>query len=147
MTDRVAAQNLEAEAAVLGGVLLDNAALAPAAAILQPGDFYRPSHGKIFSAMTDLADRQQPIDVIILSDLLKANGTLEAVGGSAYLAELHDSTPTAVNIGHHARLVKDTAKRRAFLLATSEAAEATHSSDPLEEIFARLSSKISLLTS
>jgi len=82
---KVPPQNLEAESSVLGGILLDNDAINRALEILTPADFYRESHRKIFSAMIELSERNEPVDLITLSETLTAKGVLEAVGGSAYL--------------------------------------------------------------
>ena len=84
---RVPPQNLEAEQSVLGAVLLDNEAINPALEVLLPDDFYRESHRVIFRAMTELSDRNVPVDAITLTDAL-AGGKLEQIGGPAYIAEL-----------------------------------------------------------
>ena len=103
---KVPPQNLEAEASVLGGILLENDAINRVLEILAPEDFYRESHRKVFRAMIELSDRNEPVDLITLSDHLKAKGDLEAVGGSAYLASLADLVPTAANIAYYARIVR-----------------------------------------
>ena len=85
---KVPPQNLEAEASVLGGILLENEAINRVLEIIAPGDFYRESHRKIFRATIEITDRNEPVDLITLSDFLKNKNELEAVGGSAYLAAL-----------------------------------------------------------
>ena len=87
---KVPPQNLEAESSVLGGILLDNDAINQVLELLSPGDFYRESHRKIFRAMTEITDRNEPVDLITLSEFLKSKNELEAVGGTAYLASLAD---------------------------------------------------------
>jgi replicative DNA helicase len=125
-------QNLDAERAVLGGVLGDNEALGAVLGILQPADFYREAHRKIFSAMLDLNEQRKPIDLITLSDTLKAGDNLDAVGGSSYLAALQESTPTAANIRHHAGIVKRCADLRRQIEIFREGLElaATTNDDP-----------------
>ena len=81
-------QNLEAEQSVLGAVLLDNSAMAKAMELLVEENFYRTSHRKIYRAMLELSDVGEVIDQITLTERLKAQGEIEAVGGAAYLAEL-----------------------------------------------------------
>ncbi len=145
MIDRIPPQNLEAETWILGGVLIDNAAIHDVSAILHPEDFYLESHGKIFRAMVELSDRSEPIDIITLSDSLKARGDLE-VGGSAYLASLSENIPTAANIVHHARIVKEASQKRKIIGIAREAQEAAYScSDEAIAIGARLTTALSHL--
>ena len=119
---KIPPQNLEAEASALGGILLENEAINRVLEILTEGDFYRESHRKIFRAMLELTDRAEPIDLITLSELLKARGDLDAVGGSAYLASLADQVPTAANIAHYARIVREKAILRQLIQSATEIA-------------------------
>src|SRR3989338_7779919 len=119
---KVPPQNLEAEASVLGGILLENEAVNQVLELLRPEDFYRESHRKVFRAMIELSDRSEPVDLITLSDFLKSRGELEAVGGTAYLASLADFVPTAANIGHYARIVREKAVLRHLITAATEIA-------------------------
>jgi len=119
---KVPPQNLEAESSVLGGVLLDNEAINRVLELLTPEDFYRETHRKIFRAMIGLSDRTEPVDLITLSDFLKARGELEAVGGASYLASLADLVPTAANISYYARIVRDKAILRHLITAATEIA-------------------------
>jgi len=104
---KVPPQNLEAEASVLGGILLENDAIDRVLEIVTPDLFYRESHRKVFRAMMELSDRSEPVDLITLSDFLKAKGELDAVGGTAYLASLANLVPTSANITHYARIVRE----------------------------------------
>ncbi len=104
---KVPPQNLEAEASVLGGILLQNDAIDRALEVVTPDWFYRESHRKIYRAMIELSDRSEPVDLITLSEFLKAKGELEAVGGTAYLASLANLVPTSANIAHYARIVRE----------------------------------------
>jgi len=119
---KVPPQNLEAESSVLGGVLLDNEAINRVLELLTPEDFYRETHRKIFRAMIELSDRTEPVDLITLSDFLKARGELEAVGGTSYLASLADLVPTAANISYYARIVREKAILRHLITAATEIA-------------------------
>ena len=119
---KIPPQNLEAESSVLGGILLDNEAINRALELIIPEDFYRESHRKIFRAMMGLSDRNEPIDIITLSDSLKVRGELEAVGGTAYLASLVDFIPTAANIAYYARIVREKAILRQLISAATEIA-------------------------
>jgi replicative DNA helicase len=119
---RVPPNNLEAEASVLGGILLRNDALD---AVLERGveaeDFYHPAHRAIFEAMVELQGRQQPIDVITLADLLKGveHGRRASVS-EALLADLAARVPTAANVGHYARLVHEKSSLRRMIAACGE---------------------------
>jgi replicative DNA helicase len=119
---KVPPQNLEAESCVLGGILLENDAINRVLETLTPEDFYRESHRKIFRAMIELSDRSEPVDLITLSDFLKVKSDLDAVGGSAYLASLADLVPTAANIAHYARIVREKAILRHLINAATQIA-------------------------
>jgi replicative DNA helicase len=119
---RVPPQSLEGEESVLGGVLLDNAALDRVVELLRPEDFYRSAHRKIFRGMLALAERSEPVDLITLSESLKASGELADVGGTSYLAELAERVPTAANVVHYARIVRDRALLRNLIGAATDIA-------------------------
>jgi len=119
---RVPPQNLEAEESVLGGVLLDNTALDRVVELIQPDDFYRGAHRKLFNAMLELSERSEPVDLITLSEALRSRGDLADVGGAAYLGELAERVPTAANVVHYARIVRDRAVLRGLITAATEIA-------------------------
>ena len=89
---------------MLGAILLDNEAINQALEVLSADDFYRETHREIYRAMTDLTDRNRPVDAITLSEALRTRNALEAAGGAAYIAELAASVPTAANVSHYARI-------------------------------------------
>ncbi len=113
-------QNLEAEQAVLGSILLDNQALYKALEIVGVGDFYRPAHIKIFEAMIELSEQSQVIDIVTLTDHLRHSGQLEAIGGSAYLSDLAQSVATAASVTYHAKLIHEVAINRSLISAATE---------------------------
>ncbi|MCX7634963.1 MAG: replicative DNA helicase, partial [Syntrophales bacterium] len=117
---RVPPQNIEAEQSVLGGILLDNQALHQVMEILSVQDFYTETHRRIFSATQELADRNEPADLITLSNLLKDKGQLDNVGGVAYLATLVDSVPSAANIAYYAKIVKEKSVLRKLIGTATE---------------------------
>jgi len=102
--------------------LLENEAINRVLEVLTPEDFYRESHRKIFRAMIEICDRSEPVDLITLSDFLKAKGDLEVVGGSAYLASLASAIPTSANIHFYARIVREKAIRRYLISAATNIA-------------------------
>jgi replicative DNA helicase len=123
---RVPPQNLEAEQSVLGAILLENEAINQALEVLNPDDFYRESHREIFRVMTELSDRIQPVDAITMTDALRTRGKLEAIGGPAYIAELAACVPTASNVAHYARIVREKAVLRALASTATEIASAAY---------------------
>jgi replicative DNA helicase len=113
--------NLEAEKSVLGGVLIKPAAFDEIATGLQVDDFFLPAHREIFEAMLAIDKRQQPLDVIAVADELRVRGMVSRLeGGEAYLLALSNSVPTAENVGHYARLVKEKATLRRLIAACAE---------------------------
>lgn len=113
-------QNLEAEQSVLGAVLLDNSAMAKAMELLVEEYFYRTSNRKIYRAMLDLSDVGEVIDQITLTERLKAQGEIEAIGGAAYLAELVQSVASSANIRYHCKIVREKALLRELIHTSTE---------------------------
>lgn len=117
---RAQPQNLEAEQAVLGAILLENAALVKVARMLTEEHFYRSAHRKIYRAMLDLSECGEVIDQITLTEHLKSRGELDSVGGAAYLAELISVTPSPSNIISHSELLCREAVRRQLICGADE---------------------------
>ena len=117
---RLPPQNLEAEQAVLGAILLDNQALYKSLEVLDPDEFYRPAHKRIFKAMVELAEHNQVIDLVTLTDHLRRLEALESVGGSLYLTELAQSVATAASVTYHAKLVHETGVSRALITTATD---------------------------
>jgi replicative DNA helicase len=113
-------QNVEAEQSVLGAVLLDNSAMARAMELLVEENFYRTSHRKIYRAMLELSEVGEVIDQITLTERLKAQGEIEAIGGAAYLAELVQSVASSANIRYHCKIVRDKALLRDLIHTSTE---------------------------
>jgi replicative DNA helicase len=108
-------QNIEAEQSILSAILLDNNALLDVIELLSPEDFYKTAHQKIFSAIIDLFDKGEPIDLVTLANHLNEKGRLEKIGGASYLARLVDAVPLAVNAQHYAKIVHDKAALRRLI--------------------------------
>src|SRR3954470_18146351 len=122
-------QNLEAEQSVLGAVLLSDTAL-PALIIderLQPADFYRDGHGRIYQAMLDLHSVGEPVDALTLVEHLKRSSELEAVGGPGAIELLAGSVPAVGNVRQYARIVRENAMLRRLLNAAYEIQSKVHS--------------------
>jgi len=104
---RVPPHSIDAEQAVLGGLMLAPDALDKVADKLGEGDFYRKDHRLIWRAITELANKGMPCDAVTLGDWFEANGLAEMVGGASYLIELANATPSAANIGAYADIVRE----------------------------------------
>lgn len=118
MTENVAKippQNIEAEQATLGSLLIDRQAIDKIADVVRPEDFYESRHRLIFEAILELYERNEPIDLLTLSTRLEEGNHLEKIGGRAYLAELTNIVPTSSNVGHYAQTVQRKATLRRLI--------------------------------
>ncbi|MCH6575613.1 MAG: replicative DNA helicase [Bacteroidetes bacterium] len=123
MLSRPLPQNIEAEQAVLGAVLIESTVINQVLEILIPEDFYKEAHRKIFNSMIDLDRENKPIDLLTLFDHLKSNGNLlEEVGESSYLTYLTELVPTTENVNYYAKLVKEKSIIRKLVMAASDIA-------------------------
>ncbi|MGA2775618.1 MAG: replicative DNA helicase [Candidatus Omnitrophota bacterium] len=107
LLDKVPPQNLEAEMAVLGSMLLDEEAISIAVETLDGSYFYKDHHKKIFEAILELYNVNKAVDLITLTNELKRTGALEEIGGPSFLASLANAVPTSANIAHYAGIVKE----------------------------------------
>jgi replicative DNA helicase len=113
-------QHIEAEQSVLGGVLIENEAINRVTEILDADDFYRDAHRKIYNALINLSERDEPADLITLTNELRKIDQLDSIGGASYLASLIDSVPTAANIEYYAKIVKEKAILRKLIQTSTE---------------------------
>ena len=113
-------QHIEAEQSILGGILIENEAINRVTEILDADDFYREAHRKIFNALINLSERDEPADLITLTNELRKIDELDSIGGASYLASLIDSVPTAANIQYYARIVKEKAILRKLIQTSTE---------------------------
>ena len=147
--DKLPPQNLEAETAVLGSMLLDRDACALAIELLDAACFYREAHKKIYSAITKLFDENKAVDLVTAVEELKKTNALDDVGGPAYLANMASSVPTSANIAHYAKIVKEKYVLRNLINAStqivSECYNTSHDADSLvdraEQIIFDIASK------
>lgn len=124
--DRIPPQSLESERALLGALLLRPDAIHDVADLIRAESFYAEKHRLIFSAMRELADRGEPIDLLSLSERIGSQGQLERSGGRAYLAELADSAPAPGNYSHYADLVSRKHVMRALIDAAYSITETAY---------------------
>ncbi|MBU2521656.1 MAG: replicative DNA helicase [Proteobacteria bacterium] len=120
---KIPPQSIEAEESLLSGILIDNNTLLDIIDILSPEDFYRSAHQKIFSGIVELFSKNEPVDLVTLSNALKERGHLDEIGGATYLATLVDTVPLAVNAKHYAKIVHDKATLRRLIEKANEIAK------------------------
>ena len=120
MPERIPPHNKEAEQSALGAALVSKEALSDVIQILRPDDFYDSAHREIYTAMRELYRDDKNVDIITVSDALKKKGSLEAAGGRAYIADLPNLAPLAMNAAGYAEIVAEKASLRALITAADE---------------------------
>lgn len=120
---RVPPNNLEAERACLGAILLDPDALERVVPHILAEDFYRPAHAAIYRAVTELSERGEAIDIITVTDALRASDGLSRAGGASYVSSLTSDVPTSANVEFYARIVRDASVRRRLISIAGTIAE------------------------
>ena len=148
--EKLLPQNVEAEASVLGSLLIDPDAMAQIADFLHPEDFYREAHRVIYQAISDLYETGAPADLITLTDELQRSNKLEDVGGASYVSSLANQVPTSANIESYARIVERTAILRRLIHAAGQIAgiaynepDANVALDQAEKLIFEVSQRIS----
>jgi replicative DNA helicase len=141
--DRLPPQNVEAERAILGAILLEREALGLAIEKLEPEDFYRREHQILFAALIELYRNDQAIDAVMVAEALGQRGQLEQVGGRDYLSFLLGTVATAANVGYHAGIVREKAVLRGLIHeATAIVGEAYDAAGEAADILERAQSRI-----
>ena len=120
--ERVPPQNIEAEQAVLGAMLIDKEAIAKASEILTSSDFYREAHRVIFNAMLELYNKNEAVDMVTVTEILKRDNKLEDIGGLAYITSLANVVLTASNVKYHADIVAEKSVLRQLVRVSTEIA-------------------------
>ncbi|MFA5362456.1 MAG: replicative DNA helicase [Candidatus Omnitrophota bacterium] len=122
-------QNIEAEMAVLGAMIINENAVSVALESLTRESFYKDSHRKVFEVICNLFNANKPIDFITLTDELKRLGTLESIGGVSFLSELANSVPTAANISQYTSIVKEKSTLRTLINNATKIISLCHESE------------------
>jgi len=115
-------QHIEAEQSVLGGMLLQNDAIHRVVEILRPEDFYRDAHRKIYQAILELYQRNEPADLVTVTNVLKKQNALDDIGGASYLSDLVDGVPTAANVATYGKIIREKAVVRQLISGATEIA-------------------------
>lgn len=117
---RIPPHSIEAEQSVLGSMILDKNAIVTATEMLRPSDFYKEAHREIYEAILEIHGRNEPVDLITLSEELKKRNTLEAIGGILYLADLSEAISTTANVKFYCEIVEEKSILRRLIDASSE---------------------------
>lgn len=123
---KIPPQNIEAEASLLGAILIDSDAIVKIADAVSAQDFYDERHAHIYNAITNLYEKHSPIDVLTLADELRNNDLIDTVGGPSYLTELTNFVPTAAHVMQYADIVATKAMRRKLIKASRDITSFSH---------------------
>src|SRR5512147_1944373 len=123
---RVPPQSVEAEQAVLGGLLLDNGAWDKIGDLITAADFYRADHRTIFQHIAQLIENNKPADALTVAENLDRSGRLNDVGGQSYIGSLALNTPSAANIRRYAEIVRERAIMRELAAIGTEIADSAY---------------------
>lgn len=126
LPERVPPQNIEAEQAVLGAMLIKKEAIAEVQEILQPDDFYREAHRIVYEAMVQLQNNDEAVDLVTLTEQLRKSEQLDKIGGLAFITQLANAVPTAANVVYHAKIVKEKSELRSLINAATAIASAAY---------------------
>ncbi|WP_297965265.1 replicative DNA helicase [uncultured Anaerovibrio sp.] len=135
MADRLPPQNIDAEQAVLSAMLIKKEAIAEVAQILKPEDFYRDAHKIVYEAILTLFNKNEPADIVTVSEYLNNESLMEKVGGVTFITALANTVATAANVIYHAKIVREKSDLRHLInTATDIAGMAYESSDDVAEV-------------
>ena len=126
-------QNIEAEEAVLGAILVNPNVITKVVETLKPESFYKPAHRHVYEAMLQLFNTNERIDIVSVSDVLSYNSKLEIIGGRAFVNDLCYKTVTTSNIEYYAKIVQEKAIKRALINAGSEIVSFGYDVNPIDQ--------------
>ncbi|MFN3466091.1 MAG: replicative DNA helicase [Candidatus Brocadiales bacterium] len=135
LVEKLPPHSAEAEACLLGAMLLDNGVIDIALQYLNKESFYKTAHKELFQTIVELHEKGQGVDIVLLKEAMRAKGTLEQAGGLEYLMELEEAVPAVANAEHYARLVRDSYIKRGLAeVAAKIQKEVYNSKEDLDEI-------------
>ena len=126
-------QNIDAEEAILGAILVSPVCMNKVVEHLKPESFYKPAHRYVYEAMHQLYNSEDKIDIVSVSDVLNINQKLELVGGRAFINDLSYKTITTTNVEYYAKIVQEKAIKRSLINAGSEIISTGYDLNPIEE--------------
>lgn len=140
---KIPPQSIAAEQSVLGAILIDKNAIVEVAGFLRPEHFYDDRHAAIFAAILELYEERRPIDILTLTEKLKAKKKYKDIGGSGYLSELTGIVPTSANIEEYGRMIRELHAKRELINASAELAELSFdNAKNLREVLDKAESRI-----
>lgn len=119
-TFKVPPHSIEAEQSVLGAMLMGKGSIIVVLEILKPQDFYKEAHREIFESIFDIFNREEPVDLITLTEELKKRGTLDAIGGIPYINSLSEGVPITANVKYYADIVEEKATLRRLIKSSED---------------------------
>ena len=131
---RLLPQSIEAEEAVLGAILENPAALGRVVEFLKPESFYKPAHKIIYEAMLNMFRKNEPIDIVTISEYFRNREELELAGGRAYINDLAINVVTTTNIEYYAKIVQEKEIKRALINAGSEIVSMSYESEDTDNV-------------
>ncbi len=129
MSQKIPPQSLEAEFSVLGGLMLDSEAFDQIADLIEINDFYNPSHQIIYRTIVELHQKNQPIDLVTVTNHLVSKNELEQIGGNAYLLNLLEKVISAANIDTHAKIIREKSLLRRLISTSTSLIEKSYSNE------------------
>lgn len=141
--EKLPPQNIEAEEALLGSLLIDKEAIIKIADIIRPDDFYKDIHKIIFETMLEVYEHHEPIDILSIANRLEEKGQLDLIGGRSYLAELANTVPSATHVVSYAQIVQRKATLRNLIKASNEITKMCYDeADTVEKILDKSEQKL-----
>lgn len=128
-TFKIPPHSIEAEQSVLGSMLMDKESIIVVLEVLKPDDFYKEAHREIFESIYNLFDKEEPVDLITLTEELKKRGTLEAIGGIPYINSLSEGVPITANVKYYADIVEEKSTLRKLIKSSEEIINMSFASD------------------
>ena len=117
---RIPPHSVESEQSILGSILLDKEAIITVTETIQPEDFYKEAHKIIYECMVKLNNKNEPIDLITLTEELRKQGHLEDVGGISYITSLSTIVPTTSNVKYYSDIVKEKSVLRKLIKVSND---------------------------
>lgn len=140
--ERIPPQSLEAEQAMLGGLLVDQNVLIQVVELIKPPDFYRQAHQLIYEAILELFEKSEPVDIVTVSEVLNDKDRLEAAGGRSYINDLALSVVTTENVIHYAKIIRDKSLLRQLIHAGTEIVCTAYESEDSDKAIDRAQQEI-----
>ena len=133
-TDRILPHNVEAERSLLASMILDNDCIGSVVPYVKPHYFFASENRHIYEAIIELFEKNRPADAVMVTDTLRRNGVLDALGGVNAIATIVQSTSSGVNAEHYAQIVRGKALRRELIAAHAQALEDAYGSSDEEDV-------------